>query len=1111
MGVARASQLANRRPVSWSTLQRMSSYFARHAVDASGDGWGKDGKGWQAWLLWGGDAGRAWAKRVLDSKGDDVAKGNKTVRGLWGSTAGKTRVAGRVVDMIPTHKVYVEPFAGGGAVLYRKGRIEGTTEVVCDANPEVAFSFAFARDATDDQVAKLAARDWIVSRPTAKAVHELQPADDVERFYRFTYKRFALFFRNETRITAIDPSKEGKAATIPLRLPAVKDRLAGLQVHTGDYRPVLAKYDGPDTFYYLDPPYPQCRQDVGEEDFSETDFIGVLRKMRGKFLLHYDARALDVFKAVGREEGWIVRTVPVSATGGHTQGHKAAMLLEVLNYLPDGPPVATGVVLAFRSDADAKDFADRKAKAGVHKAADVDDAAEDALVAKAGSPGAADPWEGADEEALLVLLAKRKSPLRVMGTLEPFFKRLLSWLPDHDTYVEPFGGPAELLFEKPAAKVEVINDLDDRTADFWKSLKALSDPDLDWLERQEWIRKRDVFLKLRDAPDTPGRGLIWKIMYCTACNLRPIGGQFKNYRNDSDGSPINVWKRLRPAVKRLADVAITSEDFAAVVAKYDAPNTFFYMDPPFHGTGGYYRTDLDDGGHQRIYQTVAKLKGKAMVWNTANAHVIKLIKDAGLDYRVLRKPGLLHRMTGNGKKWNYFVLASNYDLGDMAKSRGATPVAKGVGLSAQPIYKAPARLDYAEGDAGVGVLQTHERGLAKLQVDMLPGLALGWNTTEVTDGDMDRLAKLADGDWPAAVKAAQDGKPAALAKLVQAGVDKGGLSDEDALLLAQVRPVQIATDMRLRRVVPDKDDHWQGGPVLTPGNQHRPNALLAVAQAKPADKAVPADFRVPTAEALDGEGDAPIRGDLEWMTLGADGKPAVLGPKDDGSPAGYSRVTIRDVFKWQAGVQRADFKEFWFDGSWLKGRWLAVQRPVGPGGSKAWAWARPVDQQPESEGLRAALKGQPGAPVGKADTADAADAAVPKALVARIIKAKDELQIVTGLVLVPDVVDSQGDVISADAIAKAAHDFVQRYGTDTKIGLQHKDFSKDLRLVESYIAPVDMVLGDEKIPAGSWLMSVKVLDAKVWQGVKNGQIRGFSIGGTAQQVRALAADATQGA
>ena len=65
VGIRRASQLANRQPVSENTLKRMVSYFSRHSVDRNGKGWGIDSKGYQAWLCWGGDAGRDWAETTL--------------------------------------------------------------------------------------------------------------------------------------------------------------------------------------------------------------------------------------------------------------------------------------------------------------------------------------------------------------------------------------------------------------------------------------------------------------------------------------------------------------------------------------------------------------------------------------------------------------------------------------------------------------------------------------------------------------------------------------------------------------------------------------------------------------------------------------------------------------------------------------------------------------------------------------------------------------------------------------------------------------------------------------------------------------------------------------
>ena len=68
VGVARARDLSNGSSLSLDTLKRMSSFFARHEVDKKGEGWGVDSAGYVAWLLWGGDAGWAWAKRIINEQ-----------------------------------------------------------------------------------------------------------------------------------------------------------------------------------------------------------------------------------------------------------------------------------------------------------------------------------------------------------------------------------------------------------------------------------------------------------------------------------------------------------------------------------------------------------------------------------------------------------------------------------------------------------------------------------------------------------------------------------------------------------------------------------------------------------------------------------------------------------------------------------------------------------------------------------------------------------------------------------------------------------------------------------------------------------------------------------
>lgn len=67
VGVARAHQLAEGRHLSERDVKDMHSFFARHAVDKGGKShqWNSDtdpSAGFIAWLLWGGDAGKAWAE-----------------------------------------------------------------------------------------------------------------------------------------------------------------------------------------------------------------------------------------------------------------------------------------------------------------------------------------------------------------------------------------------------------------------------------------------------------------------------------------------------------------------------------------------------------------------------------------------------------------------------------------------------------------------------------------------------------------------------------------------------------------------------------------------------------------------------------------------------------------------------------------------------------------------------------------------------------------------------------------------------------------------------------------------------------------------------------------
>lgn len=68
VGLERGKQLAERRELDAATVKKMRAYFARHEVDKKSDRFGDETEpsaGYIAWLLWGGDAGKAWSEKTM--------------------------------------------------------------------------------------------------------------------------------------------------------------------------------------------------------------------------------------------------------------------------------------------------------------------------------------------------------------------------------------------------------------------------------------------------------------------------------------------------------------------------------------------------------------------------------------------------------------------------------------------------------------------------------------------------------------------------------------------------------------------------------------------------------------------------------------------------------------------------------------------------------------------------------------------------------------------------------------------------------------------------------------------------------------------------------------
>jgi len=205
---------------------------------------------------------------------------------VWGSPAGKKHLAARLVKLIPAHKVYVEPFAGSGAVFFEKAPVD--VEVLGDADPEIADAFKALKTLTDPELEALRKKDWIGRKSRYNELLEEGPKTKVEKLYRFLY--LSHFSYGKMRGKSFNPNADGIEATTIARIEKHRERLRRAKFRHAHYAELVKEFDGKDTFFFLDPPYPGHNVEVGEDTFDEVEFRKVLDGIKGRFLVTYGTR-----------------------------------------------------------------------------------------------------------------------------------------------------------------------------------------------------------------------------------------------------------------------------------------------------------------------------------------------------------------------------------------------------------------------------------------------------------------------------------------------------------------------------------------------------------------------------------------------------------------------------------------------------------------------------------------------------------------------------------------------------------------------------------------------------------------------------------------------------
>ena len=213
---------------------------------------------------------------------------------------GKWRLAPWIIEHLPQHRVYVEPFGGGGSVLLRKPR--SYAEIYNDLDGNMVNLFRVARDQGRELM------DQLRKTPFARTefVEAWLPAENqLEQARRTVVRAFMGFgsaaatlmnggapttgFRANSSRSGTTPAHDW--ANYPDALEAIIDRLRGVVIENRDAIALMPQHDSGETVYYVDPPYVAATRDKGSDyrhemtDADHRKLADVLHGLRGAVVL----------------------------------------------------------------------------------------------------------------------------------------------------------------------------------------------------------------------------------------------------------------------------------------------------------------------------------------------------------------------------------------------------------------------------------------------------------------------------------------------------------------------------------------------------------------------------------------------------------------------------------------------------------------------------------------------------------------------------------------------------------------------------------------------------------------------------------------------------------
>jgi len=242
---------------------------------------------------------------ILDSPLRNI-RGMGLVMPYFGS---KRQLLPKILPIIPPHKTYVEAFGGGAAVFFAKPPAERS--ILNDRDPFIArFYQRFSCNAVD-RCKKIKNVCEFAEKARERVAEGSSDICD-----QIAARRFSIVSdvtggmkKTECKIRPVVTKQLSK------KCGEYEKRLRKATITSDDFRDVFRRHDGPDTFTFMDPPYPGTTQPYRGDPKSvrPADVCALAKRAKGKVLITYN----DIPEVRKACKGLFVKVVPSTHRSAH--------------------------------------------------------------------------------------------------------------------------------------------------------------------------------------------------------------------------------------------------------------------------------------------------------------------------------------------------------------------------------------------------------------------------------------------------------------------------------------------------------------------------------------------------------------------------------------------------------------------------------------------------------------------------------------------------------------------------------------------------------------------------------------------------------------------------